>query len=153
MFHCYYFICFDHNIMLLTPKRWKFRKPIIRQLKGKSYRGSTVAFWQYGLKALTSSYVSNREIEAARKVIVRSIKKTGKMWIRVFPDVPFTRKWLEMPMGTGKGEVDIYTAAVRKWRVMFELMWIPREAAKEALIKASKKLSVKAKFVERWEVK
>lgn len=139
--------------MLLTPKRWKYRKPIIRQLKGKSYRGSTVAFWQYGLKALTSSYISNKEIEAARKVIVRAIKKTGKMWIRIFPDVPFTKKGLEMPMGTGKGDVDIYTAAVRKGRVMFELMGIPREAAKEALIKASKKLSVKAKFIEKGEIK
>lgn len=139
--------------MLLTPKRWKYRKPLIRQLKGKSYRGSTVAFWQYWLKALTSSYLTNKEIEAARKVIVRAIKKTGKMWIRVFPDAPFTKKGLEMPMGTGKGDVDIYTAAVRKWRVMFELMGIPRDIAKETLIKASKKLSVKARFVERGEVK
>ena len=139
--------------MLLTPKRWKYRKPIIKQLRWKSYRGSTVAFWQYWLKAITSSYITNREIEAARKVIVRSIKKTGKMWVRIFPDTPFTRKGLEMPMGTGKGDVDIYTAPVRKGRVMFELMGIPREAAKEALIKASKKLSVKAKFVEKGEVK
>ncbi len=139
--------------MLLTPKRRKYRKPIIRQLRGKSYRWSTVAFWQYGLKALTSSYITNKEIEAARKVIVRAIKKTGKMWIRIFPDVPFTKKGLEMPMGTGKGDVDIYTAAVRKGRVMFELMGIPREAAKEALIKASKKLSIKARFVEKWEIK
>src|SRR5574344_1181582 len=131
--------------MLLTPKRRKYRKPLVRQLRGKSYRGSTVAFGQYGLKAITSSYITNREIEAARKVIVRSIKKTGKMWVRIFPDTPFTRKGLEMPMGTGKGDVDIYTAPVRKGRVMFELMGIPREAAKEALIKASKKLSVKAR--------
>lgn len=98
---------------------------------------------------MTSSYITNKEIEAARKVIVRAIKKTGKMWIRIFPDVPFTKKGLEMPMGTGKGDVDIYTAAVRKGRVMFELMGIPREAAKEALIKASKKLSIKARFVEK----
>ncbi len=139
--------------MLLTPKRWKFRKPIIRSLKGKSFRWATVAFWQYWLKAITSWYLTNKEIEAARKVIVRAIKKTGKMWIRIFPDTPFTRKGLEMPMGTGKGDVDIYTAPTRKGKVLFELMGIPREAAQEALIKASKKLSVKAKFVERWEVK
>lgn len=139
--------------MLLTPKRWKYRKPLVRQLRGKSYRGSTVAFGQYGLKAITSSYLTNKEIEAARKVIVRAIKKTGKMWIRVFPDVPFTKKGLEMPMGTGKGDVDIYTAPVRKGKIMFELMGIPRAEAKEALIKASKKLSVKARFVERGEVK
>jgi len=139
--------------MLLTPKRWKYRKPIVRQLRWKSYRWSTVAFWQYWLKAITSSYITNKEIESARKVIVRAIKKTGKMWIRIFPDVPFTRKWLEMPMGTGKGDVDIYTAAVRRGRVMFEVTGIPREVAKETLIKASKKLSVKAKFVERGEIK
>ena len=139
--------------MLLTPKRWKYRKPIVRQLRWKSYRWSTVAFWQYWLKAITSSYITNKEIESARKVIVRAIKKTGKMWIRIFPDVPFTRKWLEMPMGTGKGDVDIYTAAVRRGRVMFEVTGIPREVAKETLIKASKKLSVKARFVERGEVK
>ncbi|MFA7298734.1 MAG: 50S ribosomal protein L16 [Candidatus Absconditabacterales bacterium] len=139
--------------MLLTPKRWKFRKPIIRQLRGKSYRGSTVAFGQYGLKALTSSYISNREIEAARKVIVRAIKKTGKMRVRIFPDTPFTKLGLEMPMGTGKGDVDIYTAPVRRGRVMFEIMGIPKEAAKIVLIKASKKLSVKARFVERGEIK
>ncbi len=139
--------------MLLTPKRWKYRKPIIQQLKGKSQRGSTVAFGQYGLKAITSWYITNKEIEAARKVIVRATRKTGKMWIRIFPDVPFTKKGLEMPMGTGKGDVDIYTAPVRKGRVMFEIMGISKELSKETLIKASKKLSVKARFVEKWEIK
>ncbi len=139
--------------MLLTPKRWKYRKPIIRQLKGKSSRWSTVAFGQYGLKAITSWYISNKEIEAARKVIVRATRKTGKMWIRIFPDVPFTKKGLEMPMGTGKGDVDIYTAPVRRGKVMFEVTWISKEDSKEILLKASKKLSVKTRFVERWEVK
>jgi len=139
--------------MLLTPKRWKYRKPIIRQLKGKSSRWSTVAFGQYGLKAITSWYISNKEIEAARKVIVRATRKTGKMWIRIFPDVPFTKKGLEMPMGTGKGDVDIYTAPVRRGKVMFEVTWISKEDSKEILLKASKKLSVKTRFVEKWEVK
>ncbi len=78
--------------MLLTPKRWKYRKPIITSITGKAFRGSTVAFGEYGLKATTSAYITNKQIEAARKVIVRSIKKVGKMWIRIFPDVPFTRK-------------------------------------------------------------
>ncbi len=139
--------------MLLTPKRWKYRKPLVQQLKWKSYRWSLVSFWQYGLKATSSGYLTNREIEAARKVIVRSIKKSGKMWIRVFPDTPFTKKGLEMPMGSGKGDVDVYTAAVRKWRVMFEIMWIPKEQAQLFLIKASKKLSVTARFVEKGEIK
>jgi large subunit ribosomal protein L16 len=139
--------------MLLTPKKWKYRKPIIRSLKGKSARWTTVAFWDYGLKATTSGYISNKQIEAARKVIVRSIKKVGKVWIRIFPDVPFTKKWLEMPMGTGKGDVDIYTAPVRKGKVLFELTGLAEAEAREALIKASKKLPVKARVVAKWEVR
>jgi len=112
-----------------------------------------VAFGQYGLKAITSSYVTNKEIESARKVIVRATRKVGKMWIRIFPDVPFTKKWLEMPMGTGKGDVDIYTAPVKRGKILFEVSGISKEEAKEALIKASKKLSLKARFVEKWEIK
>ena len=139
--------------MLLTPKRWKYRKPIIRSITGKSYRGSTVAFGDYGLKAMTSAYVTNKQIEAARKVIVRSIKKVGKVWIRVFPDVPFTRKGLEMPMGTGKGDVDIYTALVKRGRVLFEINGLSRELAQETMIKASKKLPLKARFVARGDIK
>ncbi len=139
--------------MLLTPKRWKYRKTIVKSLTGKSYRGSTVAFGDYGLKAMTSAYVTNKQIEAARKVIVRSVKKVWKLWIRVFPDVPFTKKGLEMPMGTGKGDVDIYTASVKKWRILFEVTGLSRELAQEALIKASKKLPVKARFVTKWEIK
>lgn len=139
--------------MLLTPKRWKYRKPIVRSITGKSYRGSTVAFGDYGLKALTSAYITNKQIEAARKVIVRSIKKVGKVWIRVFPDVPFTRKGLEMPMGTGKGDVDIYTSLVKKGRVLFEVNGLSREVAQETLIKAGKKLPVKVRFVVRGEIK
>jgi large subunit ribosomal protein L16 len=139
--------------MLLTPKRWKYRKPIIRSITGKAYRGSTVAFGDYGLKATTSAYVTNKQIEAARKVIVRSIKKVGKVWIRIFPDVPFTRKGLEMPMGTGKGDVDIYTALVKKGRVLFEINGLSRELAQETMIKASKKLPLKARFVTRGEIK
>ena len=139
--------------MLLTPKRWKYRKPIIRSITGKSHRWSTVAFGEYGLKATTSAYITNKQLEAARKVIVRAIKKVGKLWIRVFPDVPFTKKGLEMPMGTGKGDVDIYTAMVRKGRVLFELSGLPKEVAQETMIKASKKLPVKAKFVVRGEIK
>lgn len=139
--------------MLLTPKRWKYRKPIIKSLTGKSARWTTVAFWDYGLKATTSGYISNKQIEAARKVIVRSIKKVGKIWIRIFPDVPFTKKWLEMPMGTGKGDVDIYTAPVRKWKVLFEVTGLSEQEAHESLIKASKKLPVKARVVAKGEIR
>lgn len=139
--------------MLLTPKRWKYRKPIIKSLTGKSARGTTVAFWDFGLKATTSGYISNKQIEAARKVIVRSIKKVGKIWIRIFPDVPFTKKGLEMPMGTGKGDVDIYTAPVRKGKVLFEVTGLTQQEAQEALIKASKKLPVKARVVAKGEIR
>ncbi len=139
--------------MLLTPKRWKYRKPIIKSLTWKSTRGTTVVYWEYGLKATTSSYVTNREIEAARKVIVRHIRKIWKLWIRIFPDVPFTKKWLEMPMGKGKGDVDVYTAPVRKWKIMFEVSGLSEKEAKEVLTKASKKLSVKARVVARWEIR
>ncbi len=139
--------------MLLTPKRWKYRKPIIRQLTGKSCRGTTVAFGEYGLKATTSDYVTNKQIEAARKVIVRHIKKVGKMWIRIFPDVPFTKKGLEMPMGTGKGEVDIYTAPVRKGKILFEISGLSKEDAQKVLISASKKLPIKARVVVKGEIR
>ena len=139
--------------MLLTPQRWKFRKPIVRSLTGKSCRGTTVAFGDYGLKATTSDYVTNKQLEAARKVIVRAIRKLGKLWMRVFPDVPFTKKGLEMPMGTGKGEVDIYTAPVRKGKVLFEVSGLPKAIAYETLTKAGKKLPVRTRVVAKGEVK
>ncbi|MFA5747926.1 MAG: 50S ribosomal protein L16 [Candidatus Absconditabacterales bacterium] len=139
--------------MLLTPQKRKYRKPIVKSLTGKSYRGSTVVFGDYGLKAMTSSYISNKQIEAARKVIVRAIKKVGKMWIRIFPDQPFTKKGLEMPMGTGKGDVDTYTAAVRKGKILFELAGLSKQESQTVLIKAGKKLSVKNRFVVKGEIK
>ncbi len=139
--------------MLLTPKRWKYRKPIIRSLKGKTTRGASVTFWEFWLKAITSGYISNKQLEAARKVIVRHVKKVGKLWIRVFPDVPFTKKWLEMPMGSGKWDVDIYTAPVRKGKILFELSGLTPELAKEVLIKSSKKLPVKARVVAKGEIR
>jgi len=139
--------------MLLTPKRWKYRKPIIRSLTGKSARGTEVSFGDFGLKATTSGYITNKQIEAARKVIVRSIKKVGKVWIRIFPDVPFTKKGLEMPMGTGKGDVDIYTAPVKKGKVLFELNGLSEADAHQALIKACKKLPVKGRVVAKGEIR
>ena len=105
------------------------------------------------MKAITSGYVSNRQIEAARKVIVRRVRKIGKIWIRVFPDVPFTKKGLEMPMGKGKGDVDIYKAAVRKGRLIFEINGVDRETAEDIFTRAGKKLSVKVRTVEKGEVR
>lgn len=139
--------------MLLTPKRRKHRKQMIPSLKWKSTRGCSVIFWEYWLKAITSWYISNREIEALRKVIVRHTKKVWKLWIRVFPDIPFTKKWLEMPMGKGKWDVDIYKAAVRKGRIIVEVSWIDEDLAKKILLSASKKLSIKSRFVVKGEIK
>lgn len=139
--------------MLLTPKRRKHRKRFVKWLKGKSTRGSSISFGDYGMKATTSWYVSNRQLEAARKVIIRRVKKVGKIWIRIFPDVPITKKWLEMPMGKGKGDVDIYKAAVRKGRVLFEVSGVDKETAEDMMIRAGKKLPIKVRMVEKGEVR
>ena len=138
--------------MLLTPKRRKHRKQMIPNLKGKSTRGSTVVFWEYWLKATTSDYLSNRQLEAARKVIVRHTRKIWKIRFRVFPDVPFTKMGLEMPMGKGKGDVDIYKAAVRKGKIILEISGLDKEHAKKVLSSASKKLPVKTRVVTKWEI-
>ncbi len=138
--------------MLLSPKKRKFRKQFVKPLKGKSTRASTVAFGQFGLKATTSGYVSNRQLESTRKVVVRYVRKIWKIWFRVFPDVPQTKKGLEMPMGKGKGDVHIYTAAVRKGRLILEISGVDRETAIEVLTKASKKLPLKTRVVEKGEI-
>jgi large subunit ribosomal protein L16 len=139
--------------MLLTPKKWKYRKQIVPSLKWKSYRGSTISFWEYALKATTSWYVTNKQLEAARKVIVRHTRKVGQLWMRVFPDTPITKKGLEMPMGSGKWDVDIYAAPVRKGKILFEISWLSRELAEEVIVSAAKKLPIKARFVAKGEIK
>ena len=100
--------------MLLTPKRWKYRKQMIKHISGLATRGAAISFGDYGLKALDSDFITNRQIEAARKVIVRYTRKVGKLWIRMFPDVPMTKKGLEMPMGKGKGDVEKFVARVKR---------------------------------------
>lgn len=139
--------------MLLTPKRWKYRKQHVKHISGMASRWSYVSFGDYGLKALESSFVSNRQIEAARKVIVRYTKKFGKMRIRMFPDVPLTKKWLEMPMGKGKGDVDQYVARVRRWRIMFEVTGLDEATSKLALSSAAKKLPIKTTVIAKWEIR
>ncbi len=139
--------------MLLTPKRWKYRKQHVKHISGMSVRGSQVSFWDYWLKSLESAYITNRQIEAARKVIVRYTKKFGKMWIRMFPDVPLTKKWLEMPMGKGKGDVDKYAARVKRGKVMFELNGLDEATSRMALTNAAKKLSVKTTVIAKWEIR
>jgi large subunit ribosomal protein L16 len=139
--------------MLLTPKKWKYRKQVVPSLKWKSYRGSTISFWEYALKATTSWCVTNKQLEAARKVIVRHTRKVGQLWMRVFPDTPITKKGLEMPMGSGKWDVDIYAAPVRKGKILFEISWLSRELAEEVIVSAAKKLPIKARFVAKGEIK
>lgn len=139
--------------MLLTPKRRKHRKQMIPSLKGKSTRWCTIAFGEFWLKATTSDYISNRQIESARKVIVRHTRKVWRLRIRVFPDIPFTKKWLEMPMGKGKWDVDIYKAPIRKWKIILEISWIEKELAEKILISAWKKLSVQSRVVAKWEIR
>lgn len=138
--------------MLLTPKRRKYRKQMIPRLKWASGRWTTVVFGDFWLKATTSWYISNRQMESARKVVVRHTRKIWKLRFRVFPDTPFTKMGLEMPMGKGKGDVDIYKARVRRWKVIIELTWLDSATAEKVLISASKKLPVKARVVSKWEI-
>lgn len=137
---------------MLVPKRWKYRKQMVPTLRGKATRGTSLAFGEYGLKATSTGYLSNRQLEAARKVVVRHTRKLGKIWFRVFPDVPFTKKWLEMPMGKGKGDVDIYKAPVRKGKIILEITGLDKEHAEKVLISASKKLPVKTKVVAKGDI-
>src|SRR6266436_1884681 len=134
---------------MLMPKRVKYRKQQRGRMRGKAYRGSSVVFGEYGLQALEPAWVTNRQIEAARVAITRSIKRGGKMWIRIFPDKPVTKKPAETRMGKGKGSPESWVAVVKPGRVMFELSGVPEPLAKEALRLAGNKLSVKTKIVKR----
>ncbi|MBE2183002.1 MAG: 50S ribosomal protein L16 [Anaerolineae bacterium] len=134
---------------MLMPKRVKYRKQMRGRMTGKSYRGSTVSFGEFGLQALEPIWLTSRQIEAARRTMVRYIKRRGKVWIRVFPDKPFTKRAAETRMGTGKGPVEYWVAVVRPGRVLFEMGGIPEEEAKEALRLAAMKLPIKTKIVKR----
>jgi large subunit ribosomal protein L16 len=131
------------------PKRVKFRKQQRGRMRGKAYRGSSVTFGEYGLQALEPAWVSNRQIEAARVAITRSLKRGGKMWIRVFPDKPVTKKPAETRMGKGKGSPEFWVAVIKPGRVMFELEGISRKLAQEALELGASKLPIRTRFVER----
>ena len=137
---------------MLMPKRVKYRKQQRGRMRGKAYRGSTVAFGEYGLQALEPAWITNRQIEAARVAITRSIKRGGKMWIRIFPDKPVTKKPAETRMGKGKGAPEFWVASIRPGRVMFELEGISKEAAKAAMRLGASKLPIRVRFVERVEL-
>ncbi len=134
---------------MLTPRKVKFRKWHKGRSKGIDRRATELAFGSYGLKALASLWLSARQIEAARRAIIRYLKKGGKVWVRIFPDKPVTTKGPETPMGGGKGMVDHYVFPIRPGRIIFEIEGIPEEMAKEALTEAASKLPLKTKFIKK----
>ena len=136
---------------MLSPKRVKFRKMFKGRTKGIATRGHEVSFGHYGLQAVEPGWVSARQIEAARVALTRRIKRGGKVWIRIFPDKPITKKPAETRMGKGKGSPEAWVAVVRPGRMMFELEGIDRVMAEKAMALAAAKLSVKSKFVAREE--
>ena len=137
---------------MLTPKRVKWRKVQRGRMTGRALRGSTLTFGEFGLQALEPCWMTNRQIEAARIAMTRHIKRGGKVWIKVFPDKPVTKKPAEVRMGAGKGNPEFWVAVVRPGRVLFELSGVEASVAKEALRLAAAKLPIGTKIVTREEV-
>ena len=134
---------------MLAPKRVKFRKQQKGRTRGAATRGNTVAFGDYGLQTQEPGWITNRQIEAARVAMTRHIKRGGKVWIRIFPDKPVTKKPAETRMGKGKGNPEGWVAVVKPGRIMFEVSGVPEELAREAMRVAGHKLPLKTKFVQR----
>jgi large subunit ribosomal protein L16 len=137
---------------MLMPKRTKYRKVMRGRMTGMASRGATIAFGEYGLKALEPSWVSSRQIEAARRAITNYLKRGGKVWIRIFPDKPVTQKPAETRMGSGKGNPEYWVAVVKPGRILFEVAGVPRDRAEEALNRAAMKMPMDCRFVEREHV-
>jgi len=138
---------------MLMPKKVKFRKMMKGRMHGKAYRGSDIAFGEYGLKALEPGWVSNRQIEAARIAITRHVKRGCKVWIKIFPDKPLTKKPAETRMGKGKGSPESWVAVVRPGRILYEMSGVTEKVAREALRLAAHKLPLATKFIKRGEIK
>ncbi len=134
---------------MLLPKKTKYRKQMKGTLNGVASRGAEIAFGQFGLKAEEAERITSRQIEAARRAMTRYVKRGGKIWIRIFPDTPITKKPAEVRMGSGKGSVDHYAAKVRPGRVMFEMDGVTEEIAREAMRLAGHKLPIKTRFIVR----
>jgi large subunit ribosomal protein L16 len=134
---------------MLQPKRTKFRKVQKGRNRGLANRGNEVSFGEYGLKAVSRGRITARQIEAARRAMTRHIKRGGKTWIRVFPDVPVTKKPIEVRMGKGKGNVEFWVAKIQPGRMLYEMEGVSREVAQEAFRLAAAKLPVQTAFVER----
>lgn len=137
---------------MLMPKRVKFRKQQRGRRKGKAYRGCNIDFGEFGLKALQPAWLTNRQIEAARVAVTRRIKRGGKVWIRIFPDKPVSKKPAETRMGKGKGAPEYWVAVVKPGRILFELEGVEEILAKRALELAAAKLPIKTKFVTRHDL-
>ena len=137
---------------MLMPKRTKFRKQFRGKRRGMAQAGNYVAFGEFGLQAQTTAWVDARQIESARRAITGSLRRGGKVWIRIFPDKPVTKKPVEVRMGKGKGATDRWVAVVKRGRIMFEVAGVPEEAAREAFRKAHHKLPVDTKVIAREEV-
>lgn len=137
---------------MLIPKRVKYRRVHRGRMKGTAYRGSTLTFGEYGLQALEPGWITSRQIEAARIAMTRYIRRGGKVWIKIFPDKPVTRKPAETRMGSGKGSPEEWVAVVKPGRVMFELAGVREELAREAMRLAAHKLPIATKFIKREEL-
>src|SRR5512133_2387892 len=135
---------------MLMPKKVKYRKQQRGRMRGKAYRGNTVAFGDYGLMTLEPKWLTDRQIEAARVAISRNIKRGGKIWIRVFPDKPITKKPQETRMGKGKGAPEGWVAVIKPGRVLYEMEGLPPDVAEAAMKLAAQKLPIKTKFVKRF---
>jgi large subunit ribosomal protein L16 len=134
---------------MLSPKKVKHRKVQKGKMRGKAYRGSNLNFGEYGLQAVDCGYITSKQIEAARIAMTRHIKRGGNIWIRIFPDKPFTKKPAEVRMGKGKGAPEGWQAVIKPGRVIYEMAGVPKDVAKEAMRLAMHKLPLKTRFIER----
>jgi len=137
---------------MLMPKRVKYRKQMRGRMRGKALRGAEILSGEYGLQALEPGWVSARQIEAARRSIVRTMKRRGKVWIRIFPDKPITKRAAESRMGKGKGAVEFWAAVVKPGRIMFEVSGLDKETSVHALKQASYKFSIRTKVIAKQEI-
>jgi large subunit ribosomal protein L16 len=134
---------------MLMPKKVKHRKQHKGRNRGKAQRGSSISFGSFALKSLENAWVTSRQIEAARRAMTRYVQRGGKIWIRIFPDKPITRKPAEVPMGSGKGSLDHFAAVVKVGKIIFEMDGVEEKVAREAMERASNKLPVKTKFISK----
>jgi large subunit ribosomal protein L16 len=136
---------------MLSPRRTKFRKQHRGRMKGLAQRGNTINFGDFALQAIEPSWITSRQIEAARRAMTRYVRRGGKIWIRLFPDKPVTMRPAETRMGSGKGNPEYWVAVVKPGRIMFEIAGVPEETAREAMRLAAQKLPIKTKFIIREE--